>query len=116
MAVNTELLIKVNDWVQAENAKRSRGDDSEWNQESWACGTSCCFAGKVVLEAGGKFIFDNSLRARRCVLNGRNDTIAYAAAHILDIDVKDAEGLFSGGNDASDIDRYVQSIMAADQE
>ena len=48
--MNKEMLLKVNDWVQTESKK---GFDREWKQYTWACQTSCCFAGKVVLEAGG---------------------------------------------------------------
>lgn len=112
MAVNKELLLKVNDWVQAEDAKFGKGKESEWDQTSWACGTACCFAGKVVLEAGGTFIFGDYLHANRCVLNGYEDRIEDAAIALLGIGDDDAEDLFSGGSDAYDIDRKVRRIVA----
>jgi hypothetical protein len=114
--MNKELLLKVNAWVQAEDAKRRNGEKSEWDQETWACKTACCFAGKAVLESGGCFVFKGPRKEVRCVLNGDEQNIAFAAKQILGINWKDATKLFSGGRKAADIDAAVREIIAEEAQ
>lgn len=58
MTFNLKRLDDAIDWAIAEDAK---GKDSRWNQGIWAgetaCGTACCLAGNIVIEAGFKPVF-----------------------------------------------------------
>lgn len=68
---NKKELIKLAVWIGGEKAKQDIGVPSEWDQglwfdehgitlngdATWACGTSCCAAGHVGIEAGGLPVF-----------------------------------------------------------
>lgn len=116
--MNKELLLKVNDWVQQENVKLQTGDEpSEWRQRTWACATTCCFAGKVVLEAGGVFVNITTGTpisggsTASCLLNGKVDSIRRIAVRILDITMAQGDILFSADNGAEDINRIVHDLV-----
>lgn len=106
--MNKELLLKVNDWVQAETKK---GKLSEWNQQTWACKTACCFAGKVVLEAGGQFVFNVNDSTPNYIYNGVQRSIQNTAQEILGLDTTSRDTLFAVFMDASEINNYVQTLV-----
>lgn len=103
--MNKELLLKINDWVQAETKK---GKLSEWNRQTQACKTACCFAGKVVSEAGGQFVYDSTYF---CRYNGVQRSIPDTAQEILGLAMASRDTLFAPFMDASEINNYVQALV-----
>lgn len=103
MTVNVPLLRKTLDWAYEQYQLLLRGLPSEWDQSSWirhssavSCGTVCCVAGKIALEAGwvSRQGDGGSLIAR----DGVVDTASRVAARELGLAPGQAEALFSGGN------------------
>lgn len=72
---NRARLLDLGRWLTQQERKRRLGLDSEWDQgvwiraqsglmiqgqfAAWSCGTSCCAAGHVALEGGGRPAFYN---------------------------------------------------------
>lgn len=57
MTVDVDRLDHLLAWATEEDAKKRRGEPSQWDQGIYlernsSCGTVCCIAGKVVLEDG----------------------------------------------------------------
>lgn len=118
-------------WATEEAAKQAEGKPSEWDQKHWAavdwvakmvgvtvpvdCGTACCFAGKAVARAGGKFLISPSSGvAFHAELNGRRVNVSDTAREILGITEDQADALFHSGNKLEDLERIVQAIKEGD--
>lgn len=146
--VNRPKLIKLAQWAAGEHAKQQLGLPSEWDQASWlkavpgleagpavevegtACGTSCCMAGKVALDAGavpaiftddGYVPFDDprSVEALyqgidfgHVVLpDGTDADVADFAQRELGITDHQAGRLFSGQNDLDTVLTVIRQIL-----
>lgn len=108
-------------WATAEDQKRRAGKPSEWDQGRWAnwCGTTCCIAGKVLLEdgatpvlsgIGGDLVFSFTLP------NGsRVDPGSYGRS-ALGLDYDQATVLFHADNDLDDLTTIIAAIENGDDE
>lgn len=118
--INVPLLRKTLDWAHEEWQKKRRGEISEWNQGAWmastvdlyygrqamviealrqgtACGTACCIAGKVALEAGWHTVVSGGLGGTLSREGEMSD--AYSVGmELLGLDEEQAMALFSGSN------------------
>jgi len=130
--VNRAKLIEVAQWAAGQQALKDLGLPSEWSQASWLseregvaaggwCGTACCIAGKVALDAGWKPIlhtFDDgstSLSSDTRVvkeIDGQLVTrdVAAVAREVLQLTGDD--DLFSGSNGLDDVIRIVGELIA----
>ena len=111
-----------------------RSNRRNWLQTTWArfrgakppsrltdpnvCGTSFCFAGHAVLRAGATFYWEENYnsdgwQAMDCRLPHRSrETIADAAQRILGLTEFEAQDLFCGSNNLSDIKAVIKRIRA----
>lgn len=111
-------LLELKGWLYGEHLKKQAGLPSEWDQAMWgrdtACGTTCCIAGKVVLEAGGVFInkitmpngttrYDEALMP-----DGSEVSIGAKARELLKLSEQQSGMLFAGANS------YEQAVAIID--
>ena len=106
MPVNVERLRALLEWAEEE---QKRGDENQWCQSDWICGTTYCIAGKECLSLG----YAPSSHNTSFVVapDGISAPVSYIARKSLGIDVEDAERLFDGGNDIDDIRRIIGQII-----
>jgi hypothetical protein len=138
---DTEYLASLLAWAEDENEKRKRGERSEWDQGNWItlpasfngllddhpgvplvslpCGTACCIAGKVALDAGGlPALVGAGTSAPHYagsivdMPDGTKVGVDTFAAERLGITVDQAEVLFSGSNDIEDLRLIIGAIIA----
>lgn len=113
---NIPLLRKVVEWAEAEAAKPLLG--REWNQGNWAvklpsCGTAFCIAGKAVFES----IPDAELRPGTFIpvhldlyVDGVLVSWEEKGMEVLGLTEREADALFSGGNDIETVRHYAEWI------
>ena len=129
--VNVPLLQKTLDWAYGEWQKKLRGEVSEWHQGDWtvataevywdneelvekalsagtACGTSCCIAGKVALDAGWKPA--SGVGGATVLRDGEFDTVRDVAIELLGVSEDDATRLFYGQNTIYDLYLVAEEI------
>ena len=101
--VNVPLLRKTLDWAYDQYQLSLRGLPSEWSQGEWirhssavSCGTVCCVAGKIALEAGWRSLHGDG--GSVVIQDGVIDFANAVAADELGLTRDQAEALFSGGN------------------
>jgi hypothetical protein len=100
MAVNKELLLKTLETIKA--------NPKHWDQQSWHCNTSHCFAGFAQL-------IDRQLPInRRSPLP--NSSTREDAIIALRIDYYWADYLFAPKNDLEDLERIVNQIIEENKE
>jgi len=117
--VNVPLLRKTLEWAHGEWQKKRRGEVSEWDQAVWmastaalhgydakvfeafkagtACGTTCCIAGKVALDAGWHHGFRSHLGGT-VYREGEYRSTESVAMELLGLDSDTAFRLFNGVN------------------
>lgn len=108
---NIPLLRKAVEWVEVEDAKKRRGERSEWDQNNW-CGTACCVAGHVVQTTGWEMPkdFDAALSYPLVYRNGVSESVSHAAKQELGITTAEAGFLFAASNDAATIRNIAEAI------
>lgn len=117
-------LLTLKGWLYGEYLKQQAGLPSEWDQSTWglqtSCGTSCCAAGKVVLDAGGKFVNGTvredgsvSFYAAR-MSDGEEVHIENKAADLLGLTGMQASYLFAGSNGYEQMKRMIDQIIAGE--
>lgn len=137
---DTEYLANLLAWAEEENEKLERGESSEWDQGNWItlpfeyslldgrsedllasvpCGTACCIAGKVALEAGGRPAvvgigtdFPHYAGSLVNMPDGTKVGVDEFAARRLGITGDQAEVLFSGSNDIEDLRLIIGALIA----
>lgn len=104
MDVNVPLLRKTLDWAYGQYQLAERGLPSEWTQGDWIlrssateCGTTCCIAGKIALEAGWKPTMP-LLGGGEVQRDGEVAFVADVAQRELGLTGGQAEELFAGAN------------------
>ena len=138
MPVNTEYLTRLLAWAEDEHEKALRGEPSQWDQSDWIdvediyyspdqeqalaawepCGTACCIAGKVALEAGGRPALKRSSSGFVHVSgsavdlpDGRENVLVEdLAADILGLSSDVAALLFNGSNDIHDLRVLISAL------
>ena len=127
MALNIPLLRKQVEWVEAQEQRA--GSERHWFQSSWTkgliglaqqdlndpyCGSAMCVAGKVSFDAGWKPIWDQEADGHKYAVyaakGGVTMSIDQIAQDELGITIEQAELLFAGYNNASDIRTYAEAI------
>lgn len=104
MAVNVELLQKTLDAIKA--------NPKHWNQKSWHCGTSHCFAGFAELIANGlpvKTSFDEIKKLKTTRKLAMSTFIE--AERLLGISDEDSDVLFYGYNTLPQLERMVAYLI-----
>lgn len=138
MSVNVEKLRKAIEWAESEAIKAENGEISEWEQGEWivtsrvryneklmeyvSCGTACCIAGKVALDAGfksdpngfrgtldGDETDVQSVAIRELGLQSYSDPALFASNSI-------AQRLFDGSNTIYDLWRLANEISNGEIE
>ncbi len=116
---NTELLLELKAWVRSEWEKKEAGQESEWDQSTWAsrtgCGTVCCVAGKTALLNGWKPEFENG--ADYTIIfakGGRTWPVDDIAQDVLGLTDEEADDLFEGVNSVEQIERLIDLIVAGE--
>jgi hypothetical protein len=134
-------LEKAVRWAVEENAKTKRSDLT-WDQEEWfagaldgkakvegyhyvdvTCGSTCCIAGNVVVEAGDRFIVPDHFTERyeqgdmvtveMCLTKKREVySVETRAEHLLGITPSQARWLFDGDNDIESVINAASEIAA----
>lgn len=117
-------LLTLKGWLYGEHLKQLAGLPSEWNQGVWAnvqpCGTSCCIAGKTVIEAGGKLVTADGIAAvgvgnvEWVLMPGESHPtyISQAAQELLGLDGDQRGALFSGSNTYEHASAIIDAIIA----
>lgn len=125
--LDVPLLRKTLEWATAEWRKQAAGLASEWEQGHFVkkvagvdCGTACCLAGKIVLDAGYLPVYEMATWADpvfECDVTswvrdseGKQWHCEDAAMKLLRMHRQDAERLFSGNNGVHDIWRIAEDI------
>lgn len=115
MTPNAPLLLKTLEHIE--------NHPEEWNQESWMCGTTACFAGHAALLDGGEICVDSldgwfvardddPRDALWTLADGRLKIHAeIRARHALALDNQQAERLFSAGNTLDDLRAEVYRLL-----
>ena len=118
--INVELL-----WVTLNHIKRN---PDTWDQESWRCGSSACFAGHAALQAGGRWLDKDDMFSPWVVVD--NDKIEFPdellrlntltmekgvdapifAAEVLGLNQAEARNLFHFRNALADLERIVLDL------
>lgn len=96
-------LHRLVDWAAAEDAKGLYG---EWDQTVYICNSTCCVAGKTVLEEGGTYA-SMGLVTRP---GGARVFVDTWASQILGLNSSEAGALFHGSNTVDDLRRIVADI------
>lgn len=114
MPVNREVLIEAVNWAIAENEKRARGEKSDWDQTEWICGSVCCIAGHVVLNAGMK-----QVGMFGCYVSDADDLIVKTPTAACELiapgeNPNFCESLFDGSNKIEDIKRIANQLLGED--
>ena len=102
--VNVELLQKTLDAIKA--------NPQHWNQQSWHCGTSHCFAGLAELIANDLPVetsFDEIERLKITRKLGMSTPIE--AGRLLGISDEDGDVLFYGYNTLKQLERMVAHLI-----
>lgn len=91
-----------------------------WNLVQVDCGTTCCIAGNVVLDAGAKFVIPDRdfltpgerVGVEYCLTqDSKIKLIPDLARELLGVD--DEEGLFSGSNDIYEVIEYAEELASS---
>lgn len=131
-----QRLINLAVWAAGEKAKQDLGLPSEWDQSDWmkqkSCGTSCCIAGKVALDAGATpVLFDDDLEEvspeealglwtedyEHDVTDVRIPGLPHRvpireyARQVLDLNEREASRLFFGGNGLYDVIEAIRVVL-----
>lgn len=144
--VDTAYLTRLLAWAEGEDAKRKAGLPSEWDQGNWiaipaytgypdsiapaveavanmSCGTSCCLAGKVALDAGavpsvidddGEPYITGSLVD---LPNGETQVdVPTFAQEVLGLNQDQRGALFGGSNTIEDLRVLIPAIIAGEDD
>lgn len=103
--LDVALLGKELDWATSEWRKARRGEQSEWMQHSWFCGSACCVAGKICLDAG----WTKDIGDAYVTKNGVVSTASEVANAELGLE-GGTHNLFSGDNLIWDLWRIAEQI------
>jgi hypothetical protein len=142
--VDTEYLARLLDWAEAEHEKKLAGEESEWDQGTWidiplydgtsdsvtpaveavanlSCGTTCCLAGKVALDAGavpsvlgedGELYLTGSLVD---LPDGEKEVdVAEFARQRLGLNIDQCGVLFAGSNTIEDLRVLIPAIIGGE--
>jgi hypothetical protein len=119
MERNDELIDKVLHYIE--------NHPDEWDQETWFCGTTACFAGRALLMSGFEIVDTALLREK---IKGHEDygwlddfemideagnlvrEYTTRAAERLGLNWDDAIMLFNGRNDLEDLRAIIADIRA----
>lgn len=97
----------------------------EWRQSTWGmrteCGTSCCIAGWIVVQAGAELVFGDDAHgygveeAIDCLPDGEDyeESIAVFARRLLGIDSEVGRELFGGSNTRADLQDHRNRLAAS---
>lgn len=128
--INLKPLDDAIEWATREDAGRHVDGDPRWNQSRWLmvdeCGTACCVAGRIALQAG--WVADDNdpasaeMRARiRHPETDRTGYVLEVADQIIIGDYADDSGsvpyeivseLYDADNDLEAIRRYRDQLAA----
>lgn len=119
-------LLELKGWVYGEHLKQQAGLPSEWNQSNWltgtACGTACCVAGKVALDAGavpadwstGRPIeLEVDAPATTIMIDGAKREVEEFAREELGLSEAEASNLFNGYNNYQKIADVIDELVSA---
>jgi len=124
MAINVQLLDQTLAHIETH--------PREWDQATWRCGTTYCFAGRAVVIAGSRWVkrsdrydyesefllADDDDRAWAATASGlscdANETIHVAdrARRLLGLTEEQADDLFAGPNTLDDLRAMVADLKA----
>lgn len=118
-------LLGLKGWLYGEYLKKDAGLASEWDQAMWGrettCGTTCCIAGKIVLDAGGVFVGGTQVDPNRrnffdARMPGEVDSvnIELKAAELLGLTVQEHTVLFLGSNTYETAVAVIDAIIAGE--
>lgn len=133
-----EHLHRLLDWAEVEDEKRQRGEFSEWDQHVWVnwilydpdpeitdssnyCGTVCCLAGKVAVDAGAVSL-DGYIESGPMVALPTEDgeqlvtDVSHFARQRLDLTKGQGAALFDSANDLQALREIVAMIAAGEDE
>lgn len=104
MAVNVELLQKTLDTIKA--------NPQHWDQKTWHCGTSHCFAGFAELIANNLRIETSYEQIRALKLNGKlKSSTASCVKELLGISDDDGGVLFYEHNTFEQLEHMVAHLI-----
>ncbi len=116
---NTERLLELKAWVRREWEKKESGQESEWDQSTWAsrtgCGTACCVAGKAALLDGWQPEFADEPGVNYTIIfakGGRTWPVDDIAQDVLGLTDEEADDLFEVSNSVEQIERMIDLIVA----
>ncbi len=118
VSVNRGLAL-LDEAIEQIEFQAKRGENSQWHQGSYRCGSGMCLAGWTAQLAGGQWAFpadndfseymmanDDDAAAACDNLDGKHVVfVSNRAQELLGLDDYQAEELFSGFNDLGDIKR-----------
>lgn len=112
MTINREAIIEAVSWAIAEHEKSKRGEQSEWDQSVWICGTSCCIAGHIALKAGAVPNADLPTRVGSFVsYKGKIRVVRDLALEIIESTSPRIYDLFDENNNIEDIKRIANDLF-----
>lgn len=119
--VNVPLLRKTVEWATDQWRKAQRGEASEWTQKFYFvkrqrldCGTACCIAGKVVLDAGYEPAYEDGDVTAWAVGDGEERPAGEIARELLGLSMFQGERLFWEDNSIHDIWRIAEEISGGE--
>lgn len=114
--VNVPLLRKQLEWATSEHAKATRGEFSEWDQDKW-CGTRCCIAGHTALDTGWTtHTYPDGAVSTVLTRGTESEHVRYVAQDALGLTWDEAQTLFDGKNQISDLWRIANKVTNGEIE
>lgn len=113
--VDVPKVRKVLEWATEQHYLDVQGEESEWRQDSWFCGTTCCIAGKVALNAGWSEVRSGDETANGFnVVNTQGELSNAEDVAIVELglprQVFVTPELFKATNDVCDIWRFAEKL------
>lgn len=103
--INKDLLRETLAYIEA--------NPSEWDQKKWICGSVACFAGRACLLSGDKPVpREDSAESLHVEVGDSHEYVMNRAAQLLGLSQGDANRLFCGDNDLSDLCEIVEELCA----
>lgn len=106
---NIEALRDAVEWVEREDAKRQRGEPSEWCQRTWFCGSAYCVAVYIALKHGYSRAYGRAVER-----DGKACSVFHAALGILKIMRYECWRMVDANNTAADIRRIAEEIAGCE--
>lgn len=101
---NVALLTATLEYIKAH--------PEEWDQKTWRCGTTACFAGHAVKQAGARWVNQHEV----ITSDGRKEFIDEYASEILGLNRTESYYLFDACNTLEDLERIVAALAAGQQD